>query len=484
MQLRFMQRPCLKTDLLNRGVIMKPFEIFLSYKQTDEFGNITEDYRRAESLYQLLTKAGFRVFFSEKSIFEIGISDYKKGIDAALAQAQVLVVIALKEDYLNSGWVEYEYETFCEDILSGRKPLGKIISYTDARCSLALPRTLTRFQNYTFDRFPPEKIVEFLVNAFQKKETAAPAGILQNTEYSSKDSLSTSDQPHKSIYSSDYSNEFRRLEIQARNSAVSDKTALDYVFSLPQLQEKSEVYVLDAGSAYGYVSADRFSPRPNVQKILCLDFNPRVVERARIRFADNPKMIFEVLDLESEDMEQQLKLLLRKHDIPEIDIVYSALTLHHLKNPNRVLRKFRKVMSNGSVIMLRGSDDGSKLCYPKGDLMESIIQKTMEAKGVSDRFNGRKIFTQLTDAGFRDVKMFSYMRDLSQLSYDSIEDLFQESFAYRKNYFKRAVEEDPDDLEARRNLEWMEWALEEFEDQFFQKSFWYCEYDYVGIAQK
>ena len=170
--------------------------------------------------------------------------------------------------------------------------------------------------------------------------------------------------------------------------------------------------------------------------------------------------------------------------IPRVHIIYSALTLHHLKNPDRVLRRLRKCMDRGSYIILRGSDDGSKLCYPKSDLMESIIQKTMEARGVSDRINGRKIYTQLVKDGFRSVKMFSNMKDLSCFSFDEREALFQESFSYRINYFKRALERDPGDPETKKNYQWMRDALDEFENQFFQSDFWYCEYDYVGIGRK
>lgn len=355
---------------------MNHYDVFISYKQTDLQGDFTPDSETAATLCRILEEKGLSVFFSEKTIFEIGISDYKKAIDSALEHTRILVVLASKSEYLTSGWVEYEYESFYEDILSGRNSDGKIISYTAAEVSASLPRTLSRFQNYTNDRFSPDQIAEFLMRSLGAPKEGKTSETTARTDAAEKKKVS--DQldrkgPHKSIYASDYSNEFRRLEIQAQNSAGSDRLALDYLFGTHPWDEDEPLYVIDAGSAYGYVSADRFEPLEQVAKILCLDNNPRTIERAAIRFADHSKMIFECFDLESDNMEQELEALLEKHHIPRVHIIYSALTLHHLKNPDRVLRRLRKCMDRGSYIILRGSDDGSKLCYPKSDLMESII---------------------------------------------------------------------------------------------------------------
>ena len=59
--------------------------------------------------------------------------------------------------------------------------------------------------------------------------------------------------------------------------------------------------VLDVGSAYGYVAESRFSHLSCVDKILCVDINEKVIDRAKVIFAENSKMIFEVLDVESLD---------------------------------------------------------------------------------------------------------------------------------------------------------------------------------------
>lgn len=116
--------------------------------------------------------------------------------------------------------------------------------------------------------------------------------------------------------------------------------------------------------------------------------------------------------------------------------------------------------------------------------MTQIIQKSLTAQGVSDRLNGRKLFTQLADSGYKNIRIFSNMKDLTSIDYDDREGLFKESFAYRSDYFRKAYEKGPSHMKLRNDYEWMKAALELFEQQFYERNFWYCEYDYVAVAEK
>ena len=146
---------------------MKKTDVFISYKHHADDGKVARDYSIAKELYEALTNNNVSTFFSDETIFELGASDYKKAIDKALDDAHVLIVIATEMDYLYSGWIEYEYETFCEDILSGRNPGGIIVSYTDDISSKKMPRTLSRFQNYAMKKTPVEKLVEYIKHSLK-----------------------------------------------------------------------------------------------------------------------------------------------------------------------------------------------------------------------------------------------------------------------------------------------------------------------------
>lgn len=150
---------------------MQKYDVFLSYKHTCANDEITSDSMLAEQIYYELVKRGFSVFYSEDSIFKIGISDYKKAIDTALDNTSILVVIASDIDFLRSGWVEYEYETFYEDILSERNKNGMIISYTDNVNQNQLPRTLSRFQNYSQSKTNVDKFIDFITNVIKSRNS-------------------------------------------------------------------------------------------------------------------------------------------------------------------------------------------------------------------------------------------------------------------------------------------------------------------------
>lgn len=285
----------------------------------------------------------------------------------------------------------------------------------------------------------------------------------------------------RTAYSSTYADEEERLALQARNTAPSDRMALDLLRETGGIRK--HMTVLDVGCAYGHVTRDRFAPLDCVDRIIGVDANAEAIERAKVLHADEPKMSFEVIDLEDDSMEERLRdVLCRCGTNDDADIIYSSLMLHHLSEPVRVLRSLRRLLAPGGHIVLRGSDDGSKMCYPGTALMEWIIGKSMGVRGASDRINGRKLFTQLTESGYGDIHIFSNMRDTSALDEDERDTLFKESFAYRIDYFEKERERNPSDVRLRNECEDMRTALQQLERKFHEKGFWYCEYDYVAVA--
>ena len=461
------------------AVYMDKFEVFISFKNHDDYGNPTEESHIAEELYKTLHSRNIPVFYSNISLLELGESVYKRSIDSALDTSYVLILVSTSLDHIESRWIKYEWEGFHNDILNGIKKDGEIIAYTKGILPSALPRALRSYQNCQVESMSPDMISSFIENILKKIHASSPVPSSDAKPSDTSSLMQASRQ--RSIYSSTYRNEFSRLRIQARNSIQSDKAALDYIGQSDFPYD--EWNILDVGCAYGFVAEDRFGSDERAACILGLDNNALAIEKAR-EIHTNPKMLFEVLDVEDEDFEEELASLLKKHGISDIHIIFSALTLHHLKNPKKVLRKLRKFLAKDGVIILRGSDDGSKLAYPNSNLMYQIIQKSLSAHGVSDRQNGRKLYAQLFDSGYHDIRIFSSMKDLSSIDYDDRDALFQESFAYRIDYFRKAYDQDPLDFQAKNDYEWMKEALDLFEQQFYEQNFWYCEYDYVGVARK
>lgn len=102
---------------IQKGIISisqkeEPYDIFISYKETDEQGRRTRDSVFANDLYNQLTKEGLKVFFSRITLeSKLGI-EYEPYIFAALNSAKVMVVIGTKPEYLNAVWVKNEWSRF------------------------------------------------------------------------------------------------------------------------------------------------------------------------------------------------------------------------------------------------------------------------------------------------------------------------------------------------------------------------------------
>ena len=276
-----------------------------------------------------------------------------------------------------------------------------------------------------------------------------------------------------SAYDVNYGDEKARLAVQSKNAYASDMSVLS---------RYGGGIVLDVGSAFGTVTVSRFRDE-KYAKVYGIDRVEQCVEYANLHAPE--KFEFFTADLEAADFRTKMQTYMRERGIEGFDIIFSSLVLHHLKDPDQVLRNLRRLLVKGGIMVVRGSDDGTKAAYPDPrGLMKTIIDKTLACPNTSDRLNGRKIYHWLTEAGFSGVKMFSFMRDTSGMDMDDREDLFRESFSYRLNYFRKEWESHPEDAEKFHAFDEMETLLAMFENEFMKESFWYAEYDYIGVGKR
>lgn len=276
-----------------------------------------------------------------------------------------------------------------------------------------------------------------------------------------------------SAYDVNYGDEQERLAIQSNNAYLSDMNVL---------AGYSGGIVLDVGAAFGTVTVSRFSDE-KYSKVYGFDRSVKCVEYANLHSSD--KFEFFVADLEASDFRSNMQSFMRERGIKGFDIIFSSLVLHHLKDPELALRNLRRLLVKGGIIIVRGSDDGTKAAYPDPrGMLKTIVDKTLACPNTSDRLNGRKIYSWLIESGFSDVEMFSFMRDTSRMDMDDREDLFRESFSYRLNYFRKEWESHPEDPDKFQEFDEMETLLAMFENDFMKESFWYAEYDYIGVGKR
>ena len=183
-------------------------------------------------------------------------------------------------------------------------------------------------------------------------------------------------------------------------------------------------------------------------------------------------------------MEDHLHEVMESLNIEKFDIMFGALLLLHLKKPVTVLKKLRKFLADDGYMVVRGSDDGSVIALNDDGLVRKIIDKCNNTVGFSDRQNGRKLYNQLVSAGYKDVKVETFLKDLSGKDIDDRDELFFERFSYRINYYDKILKADPTNEQKRSDYLFMKYALEELEEIFANQDFWYCEHDFIAYGKK
>ena len=104
-------------DGIQNGIISvskkeKPFDIFISYKETDAYGTRTKDSIEAQELYAKLTSEGYKVFFSRITLEDKIGTEYEPYIYAALASSKVMITVSSSKENLEAVWVKNEWSRF------------------------------------------------------------------------------------------------------------------------------------------------------------------------------------------------------------------------------------------------------------------------------------------------------------------------------------------------------------------------------------
>ncbi len=459
-------------------VSLKKYDVFICFKNSDFSGNSTRDSVIARQLYDCLAERGINSFYSNSSLLSLGQSAYKKSINDALETARVLIVVASSTAFLNSEWVKYEWDSFHNDILAGAKPNGQIVPYFGSFERMETPRDLRDYQTFNIDNHTVNDVANFVENIIT---TLNSKPIEDNSEKGAsridiKKQIITK-KVRESLYSSDADDELRRLKVQSTNTHECDMAVLNKIvknFDRP-------IWILDLGCAYNYVGNMRFGEMENV-KVLGIDISNKCLEYSQ-KNSDSNKFVFRYLDLESDMMSVNLREIMDELGIERFDLMFGALLLLHLKKPVSVLKNLRRFLSDDGYIVIRGSDDGSVIALNDDGIVDKIIQKCHTTVGFSDRQNGRKLYYQLESAGYKDIKLETFIKDLSGKDIDERDDIFFERFSYRINNFRKISEADPNNIDKRNDYLFMKYALEELEEIFTKHDFWYCEHDFIAYAK-
>lgn len=101
----------------------KPYDVFICYKETDDFGSRTKDSTLAQEIYYQLANEGYKVFFSRITLEDKLGQQYEPYILAALNSAKVMLVVGTKPEYFNAVWVKNEWSRYLALMKNDRRRL-------------------------------------------------------------------------------------------------------------------------------------------------------------------------------------------------------------------------------------------------------------------------------------------------------------------------------------------------------------------------
>lgn len=458
------------------------YQVFISFKNTDN-NEFTEDKKICESLYRYLSEKGIRTFYSNVSLLDFGESAYKEVIDDALDEVSMMIVVGSKKEYLTSKWCKYEWLTYQQNILSNIVD-GSIVTYLGAMELAEVPTGIRHYQSFKLGETAIETVGDFVIRSIeskqQKENTEVPSSVVENIARPASTTLEFTEKK-ASYYDSSFSGEYKRLKLQGEAMRPSDMVGVNYV--MEQLKDKEVVYVLDAGCGYGVVGRDRFSGFPNKIVTVGIDISSTVLEKAR-ELNDDPNAHYELLDMLSENFEDEIEMVMDKYNIEAFDVVFGAYILQHVSDPVKALRNLRSCLSNTGYVIFRQNDEGTYIAYGDDGLVKKVCERYLRAPGIDDRFIGRKMFHYLESTGYKNVRVFGTFINTSHMDFDDRMALFKMRFSLRTMYYKKALEKDPYNLDAKNELEWMTYALDKLQEVFGSPGFWFGETMLVSVASK
>lgn len=102
----------IQKDIIAISKKEKPYDIFITYKETDSNNIRTQDSIKAQKLYNLLTSLGYKVFFSRISLENKAGIEYEPYIYAALQSSKVMLSICSSKENIESPWVRNEWSRY------------------------------------------------------------------------------------------------------------------------------------------------------------------------------------------------------------------------------------------------------------------------------------------------------------------------------------------------------------------------------------
>lgn len=227
-------------------------------------------------------------------------------------------------------------------------------------------------------------------------------------------------------------------------------------------------------SIYGAEMTKEYFSHPAFDKVfVTLASEGQRAEIEQLFNADENHKIYDPIS-NTEEINELLDRILQENHLNGIDFAYLNLALMDAEDPLTRLRVIRDHLNDGGIIFIREIDDSLITAFPdpRGDF-EKAISMISDDKYAGNRRIGREVYTLLHLVGAKEIYRCPELLTTVGMSQRNKERTFNAWFGYEIAEFKALLEEEPDNLLYKNNLQWYEDHLENMEKEFLRDDFFF-----------
>lgn len=209
--------------------------------------------------------------------------------------------------------------------------------------------------------------------------------------------------------------------------------------------------VVDLGCADGYLTFSRFGDKEKWGKVFGLDKHASSIKEAN----SVQKEEFSFFEFDLVEHAKKSTDFKKWVDGTDVNIIFSALTIHHLGIPNqkRVINYLWDQLADPGALVVRTFDDGLKITCPEySALAEELVEISATFPGAEDRYQGRRLYSQMMTAckGSCGVGSRYFIKDTIGMSASEKDKFFHYAYGFRMERVRRALELNPDNMNLRK----------------------------------
>ena len=255
--------------------------------------------------------------------------------------------------------------------------------------------------------------------------------------------------------------EDQRLDVQNSVLCHFDRDVYDKV-----LRKKDCPAILDVGCGTGNMMQKMLKGIASY-KLIGVD---KVERQIHIAEKTHTSGRFLTLDVEQEDFTSLIRPVMKEEGISGFDVINCSMVVLHMQNPVGALSRLRTLLAPNGTVVVRDIDDGLQYAWPDPERrFEKLFMMLEKDVRTGDRHCGRKIYSYLTNAGFRNIQLNKVGLATPFLKDKML--LFDMAIPTLLHYYEQRHLDAPNNIQWKEDFEWFRDNIVAMKESFAKEDF-------------